>query len=54
MVGCGDSINGGCEHVSSGQHQEGKPYGEEEGGKSDGGFEGQEPEDEGEDKPALL
>lgn len=38
LVGCGNAINGGGVHVSGGKHEEGKPHGEEEGRKGDGGF----------------
>lgn len=38
VVRCGDAVDGGGEHVGGGQHQEGEPYGEEEGGEGYGGF----------------
>ena len=34
----GDAVGGGCKHVARGQHQEGEPDGEEEGGEGYGGL----------------
>lgn len=53
MVGRGDAINGCGVHVAGGEHEEGNPHREEEGGESDGRSEGKQPEDEGKNEPAL-
>lgn len=52
-LGRGHPSGSGGVHVAGCQHQEGKPDGKEEGGKGKGGSEGEEPEDKGEDEPAL-
>lgn len=53
VVGGGNAINSGGVDVSGSEHKEGEPHGEEEGGKGDGGFQGEYPEEESKDEPAL-
>ena len=53
-VGRGDSSRGGSVHITSRQHEKGEPDGEEERGECESGAEGEKPEDESKDEPALF